>query len=95
MDAALVAVLRLPFITRSLISACIQFYCFLILAWTLLSYFDHSRGFMSDLFNVLDAIVRPFVSIFKKLIPPTGALDFSPMVAIIVLQLINRLFSYL
>ncbi len=40
-------------------------------------------GFLRD-------VVEPFLRIFRRLIPPLGALDLSPMLAIISLYLINE-----
>ncbi|HSZ69407.1 MAG TPA: YggT family protein [Solirubrobacteraceae bacterium] len=39
-------------------------------------------GFLRD-------ICEPFLRIFRRIIPSFGALDFSPIVAIIVLRIIN------
>lgn len=40
--------------------------------------------------NVADA----YLGIFRKFIPPYGGLDFSPIVALIVLQIIQQLIIY-
>ncbi len=40
-------------------------------------------GFLRD-------VCEPFLRIFRRLIPPLGALDLSPMLAIISLYLINE-----
>ena len=36
-----------------------------------------------------------YLNIFRRIIPPFGGLDFSPIIAIIVLQLIQNLIIYL
>lgn len=40
-------------------------------------------------FNLLRAIVDPILSPFRALIPAVGGLDFSPIVAIIFIQLVQ------
>jgi len=40
--------------------------------------------------NISDAFLQPF----RKLIPPTGGLDFSPMIGILVLYLIDNVIIY-
>lgn len=41
------------------------------------------------------ALNAPILSPLRKLIPPLGGIDFSPMVALIVLQVINRILTEL
>ena len=80
-----------PRIVRSALGAVLQFYVVMIVIWAVLSWTDHSRGFLNDLYKVLDTVVSPYVDIFKRFIPPVGGVDFSPMVAVLVLQLVFRL----
>lgn len=46
-----------------------------------------SDALMSFLRDVCD----PYLRVFRKIIPPIGAFDFSPMVAIIVLYIVQSL----
>lgn len=39
----------------------------------------------------LREVCEPYLRIFRRVIPPIGAFDFSPMVAIFALQLFNAL----
>lgn len=41
--------------------------------------------------NFLRDVSEPYLRLFRKVIPPLGAFDFSPMVAIIVLYIVQRL----
>lgn len=41
--------------------------------------------------NFLHDASEPYLSIFRRFIPPLGGIDFSPMVAIIVLQVIGNM----
>lgn len=39
----------------------------------------------------LEAICEPYLKLFRKIIPPIGMLDISPVVALIVLSLLQNL----
>jgi len=70
----------------------IQLFIILIIVQTLLSYFV-------DRFNrarqVIDNLVNPILNPIRRLIPPTGVLDFSPMVLIILLWLLDAILARL
>jgi YggT family protein len=70
-----------------------MFYTLLIFIWALFSWFDHSSGIMRDVYQVLDSVCRPYVSIFRKFIPTPGGVDFSPFVALLVIQIVLRILS--
>jgi uncharacterized protein YggT (Ycf19 family) len=72
----------------------IQFYTWLIIAYVLMSWFPIS-GVFQDLYNVLASIVEPYLGIFRRIIPPMGAFDISPIVSILVLNLVAELISRL
>ena len=63
-----------------------------ILSWVALA---GSGGVVRDIYEALSRITEPFVGIFRKAIPSIGgsgmSVDFSPMIAIIVLDLLKRL----
>lgn len=67
----------------------IQFYIFLIIAYVLMSWFPVS-GVFADVYAVLATIVEPYLMLFRRFIPPLGTLDISPIVAILVLQVLMR-----
>lgn len=67
----------------------IQFYIYLIIAYILLSWFPVS-GVVADIKGVLESIVEPYLGLFRRFIPPIGAVDISPIVAILVLQFAAR-----
>ena len=68
-----------------------DFYQVLIIIWCILSWLPMPReGVLSDIVGALDSIVSPYINLFRRFIPPLGGIDFSPIVAIIVLQLIER-----
>lgn len=43
------------------------------------------------IFKFLRDVCEPFLSIFRRIMPRLGPFDFSPVIAIIVLELINGL----
>jgi YggT family protein len=43
------------------------------------------------LLNFLRDVAEPYLKVFRRFIPPIGAFDFSPMIAIIVLYIVRRL----
>ena len=48
-------------------------------------------GFLYDLVMVLDSICGPYLNLFRRIIPPMGGIDFSPVIALIALNLAERL----
>ena len=84
-------ILPLPILARTSIRLIVRFYVLLVMIWAILSWFDHSKGFLRDLYTVLDSLVSPYVNLFKKFIPPIGNVDFSPIVAVILLEVLLRL----
>jgi len=43
------------------------------------------------LLTFLRDVVEPYLRLFRRIIPPLGPLDLSPIVALIVLQVVGRL----
>jgi len=74
-----------------ILSYAINAYTLVIFVWVILSWLKESNKIVRDLYKLLDPIVAPYVNLFRKIIPPMGGLDFSPFVAVIVLQLAARL----
>lgn len=71
----------------------IDFYELLILVMCIMSWFPMGEGILHDLYEALRSIIDPFLDIFRRLIPAMGgmAIDFSPIIAIVVLDLVKRL----
>ena len=73
------------------IARLLDFYQRLIVVWCIMSWFPMPReGIISDLAGAIDSLVSPYMNLFRRFIPPFGGLDFSPILAIIVLRLIER-----
>ncbi|KYG35161.1 YggT family protein [Alkalihalobacillus trypoxylicola] len=60
-------------------------YSFFIIAYILMSWFPNARE--SSFGQFIGRIVEPYLEPFRKFIPPFAMIDFSPIVAIIVLRL--------
>lgn len=67
------------------------FYNYLILGYVLLSWFPIRPGsLMDDIGAVLQSLVGPYLNFFRRFIPPLGMIDWSPVVAILVLSLLEN-----
>lgn len=72
-----------------------RFYELLIVVYVLMSWLRPSTGLLFDVYRTLGTIVEPWIGLFRRILPRTGMLDFSPLVAIIVLQVIERIIARL
>ena len=45
--------------------------------------------------EALGMVVEPYLALFRRFIPPMSGIDFSPIVAIVVLRLVQRVFLYI
>lgn len=70
------------------LSYALNVYTLMIIAWIVLSYFrlPYNR-FTAISRTFLEDTVQPFVGLFRRLLPRAGMFDFSPMLAIISLQI--------
>lgn len=66
----------------------LRFYEILIVVYVLMSWFP-MRGILYDIYSVLASVVGPYVDLFRRVIPPIAGFDFSPMVAILVLEFVS------
>ncbi|MFP5275380.1 YggT family protein [Coleofasciculus sp.] len=70
----------------------LNIYLLLIFVRILLTWFP-TVEWMNRVAGFLSPITDPYLNIFRSFIPPIGGLDLSPLLAIIVLQLIAGLFG--
>ncbi len=77
----------------SFISIFFDLLSFAILLRVILSWIDGNSGggFIGRLKMILYDVTEPVLSVFRKIIPRAGMLDFSPIVAIIALDLLKVL----
>ncbi|MEA3327640.1 MAG: YggT family protein [Chloroflexota bacterium] len=72
----------------TLINTVVSLLTLLIILNTLVSYFLSPYH---PIRSVLDKILEPMLAPIRRLIPPTFGFDFSPVVLIILLQVINAI----
>ena len=75
-------------IIGSIIHWIIQLIILIVLADVILSYFVSP---FNNIRQFLDRIVEPMVRPIRKILPQTGSIDFSPMVLVIGLILLDTL----
>lgn len=66
----------------------VAIYSFLILIRVLLTWFPNVDWYNQP-FRLLSELTDPYLNLFRSLIPPLGGMDFSPIVALLVLQLVQ------
>jgi YggT family protein len=64
---------------------------FIITSWIRLPYSPWLNRIQRFLYDVCD----PFLRLFRRVLPPLGPLDLSPMVAVISLYAVDRLATFL
>jgi uncharacterized protein YggT (Ycf19 family) len=64
---------------------------FIITSWIRLPYSPWLNRIQRFLYDVCD----PFLRLFRRVLPPVGPLDLSPMVAVITLIVVDRLVTAL
>jgi YggT family protein len=75
------------------ISTAIQVYQFLIFVRVILSFLaltTYSRWLHHPVVQLLHRITDPVLVPLRRIIPPLGAVDISPAVALILLEIVNR-----
>lgn len=76
----------------SVLDKLINFYEVLIIVYCLFTWIPRQGGgLLDDIFSVLESICAPYLNLFRRIIPPMGGMDFSPVIAIIALNLLERL----
>ncbi|MFN7250922.1 MAG: YggT family protein [Anaerobacillus sp.] len=79
----------------NIINQLLYLYSWVVIAYILMSWFPNARE--SSIGQFIASIVEPYLAPFRKIIPPLGMIDISPIVAIIALRLatngVNAIFS--
>jgi uncharacterized protein YggT (Ycf19 family) len=79
------------------VEALILVYAIIIIAYILMSMFMSFGGripysrWSRAVMDFLRDVSEPFLGIFRRFIPPLGPLDLSPLVALIVLQVVGAI----
>lgn len=72
----------MPVVLVGDVATLLNLYALCIFVWALLSFFPGSQG--SALGRLLDTLVMPVIAPLRRLLPRVGGLDFSPLLAIIL-----------
>ena len=73
----------------TVLSTFIQIYSALLIIRILLTWFPNVNMYNQP-FLALTQITDPYLNLFRSIIPPLGGMDFSAMLAIIVLNLVSN-----
>ncbi len=74
-----------------LVAQLFNFYSILIVIYCVFTWFPlRNGGFLADVFTALTRICAPYLNIFRRFIPSFGGIDISPILAIVVLELIGN-----
>ena len=76
-------------IVAQFVSSAIQLYIMLIFVWVLGSWFPQWRQYVW--YRVVEDMVRPYINLFRAIPLRIGMIDLSPMLAILVLIILQRL----
>ncbi|MEH1818333.1 MAG: YggT family protein [Nostoc sp.] len=66
----------------------IQIYTLLLIIRVLLTWFPNINWYNQP-FATLSQITDPYLNLFRSIIPPLGGIDFSAMLAILLLQIVG------
>jgi YggT family protein len=78
----------------STLAAFFQIYFVLLIIRILLSWFPNVNWYDPP-FSIVSQLTDPYLNIFRSFIPPLGGIDFSPMLAILLLQFVSGFFGSL
>ena len=75
-----------------LINRALYLYEMAIVVWCVMTYVPMREGSVPyDVREALGRLVAPYLGLCRRIVPPVGGMDFSPMVAILALVVVERL----
>jgi YggT family protein len=80
------------FLLISTLNTFIQIYTALLFIRVLLTWFP-TINWYNQPFSALSQITDPYLNVFRSFIPPLGGIDISPMLAILLLQVVGQVIS--
>lgn len=69
----------------------VDLYQLLIVIWCVMSWIPRGNETVERIRYALGTLVEPYLGIFRGLVPTVGGMDFSPIIAIIALNVVERL----
>jgi len=76
-------------IIRTAIDVAFQVYTWLLIIRILLSWIRHNP--YQPIIRFIYEVTEPYLGLFRRIVPPFGPMDLSPIVAFFVLQLIRQI----
>ncbi|HET7615909.1 MAG TPA: YggT family protein [Bacillales bacterium] len=76
--------MNLVFMIEHYLLLAIQIYSWVLIIYILMSWFPNARE--SSFGRFLGSLAEPYLEPFRRIIPPFGMIDFSPIVAFLVLN---------
>lgn len=76
-------------VAADIVNAAFQVYTMLIFARVLLSWFRHNP--YQPVVRFIYDLTEPFLRLFRRVIPPLGMIDISPLVALLVLSVLRQI----
>ncbi|MEW4289216.1 YggT family protein [Rossellomorea marisflavi] len=73
------------FLIYQVLDSLLNIYMWALIIYILMSWFPNARE--TSIGQILARICEPYLEQFRKIIPPLGMIDISPIVAFIVLRL--------
>lgn len=67
-----------------------RIYSICIVVWCLSSWITVSNDSVKNILEAIGKIVEPYLNVFRRSIPPIAGVDLSPIVALFVLNLVER-----
>ncbi len=73
----------------AVITVCVYFYSFIMLARVLMSWvnIDPYSPLARTIFNLTEPVLQPI----RNLLPPAAGIDFSPLIAMILIQILGQI----
>lgn len=69
----------------------VDLYQLLIIIWCVMSWIPRGNDTVERIRYAIGTLVEPYLGIFRGLIPSVSGMDFSPIIAIIALNVVERL----
>ena len=73
-----------------LLDRLVNLYIIVIFVYVILSWFPRSP-FIEKAESALGVVCEPYLGLFRRIIPPIGMIDVSPIVAVVVLEIVVNL----
>lgn len=78
--------MELMMIVYTVLGDLFQLYSYMMIAWILMSWVPNLK--YSKFGIILGKLVEPYLSIFRRVIPSMGGIDFSPIIAFFVYRIL-------